>query len=118
MEKEDKGKSDIAYSTVVKAGKRRTYFMDVRRNRGDDYFITITESTRKFNNDGYERHKILLYKEDFNRFLSHLKDSIDYVKNDLRPDFDYEQAERRQADWEASQDVGEPKDKKEDDLDW
>jgi hypothetical protein len=57
----------------IKAGKRRTYFFDVRRTKGEDFYITLTESTKKFNSDGYERHKIFLYKEDFNRFLAQLQ---------------------------------------------
>lgn len=91
------------YSTKVRAGKRRTYFFDVRKTKGEDYYITITESTRKFNDGGYERHKIFIYKEDFNRFLNSLNDVMDHVKKELMPDFDYEMYERRQAEWEAQQ---------------
>jgi uncharacterized protein with von Willebrand factor type A (vWA) domain len=92
---------ESVYSTKVKAGKRRTYFFDVRQTKGEDYYITLTESTRKFNGDGYNRHKIFLYKEDFNRFLKGLEDAIDHVKTNLMPDFDYELYERRQEEWEA-----------------
>lgn len=103
MENEERGKFDIVHSNKVKAGKRRTYFFDVRKTKSNDYYISLTESTRKVNGDGYERHKIFIYKEDFNRFLSQLQETIDYVKSDLMPDFDYEQVERRQAEWEAQQ---------------
>lgn len=103
MEYEDKGKFDSVYTAKVKAGKRRTYFFDVRKTKGDDYYIVLTESTKKFNADGYERHKIFLYKEDFNRFLAQLQVTIDHVKQDLMPDFDYDLSEKRQAEWEASQ---------------
>lgn len=102
MANEEYNQRENIYSTKVRAGKRRTYFFDVRKTKGDDYYITITESTKKFNDDGYERHKIFLYKEDFNRFLSSLNDTIDYVKTDLMPDFDYEIYERRQKEWEES----------------
>ncbi len=118
MEYEDRGKFDSVYTAKVKAGKRRTYFFDVRRTKGEDYYITLTESTKKFNSDGYERHKIFLYKEDFNRFLAQLQETIDHVKKDLMPDFDYEQFEKRQAEWEASQEEGSTQEKKDDDLNW
>lgn len=94
---------ESVYSTKVRAGKRRTYFFDVRRTKGEDFYITLTESTRKFDGQGYERHKIFLYKEDFNRFQNSLNETIDYVKTELMPDYDYEQYERRQAEWEAQQ---------------
>ncbi len=100
----DNSKQENIYSTKVKAGKRRTYFFDVRQTKGDDYFITLTESTRRFDGNGYERHKLFLYKEDFNRFVAGLQETVDYVKTELMPDFDYEQYERRQKEWEASLD--------------
>ncbi len=103
MENEGKRKFDSVYSQKVKAGKRRTYFFDVRQTKGNDYYITLTESTKKFNRDGYERHKLFLYKEDFNRFLGSLEDVINHVKTELMPDFDYEQFDRRQEEWEAQQ---------------
>lgn len=95
----ERGPENI-YSNRVKAGRRRTYFFDVRKTKGDDYYITLTESTRKFNGEGYSRHKIFLYKEDFNRFLEGLQDAINHVKNDLMPEYDYEQFDRRQEEWE------------------
>lgn len=95
---------ESVYSTKVRAGKRRTYFFDVRQTKRDDYYITLTESTKRYESEGYDRHKIFLYKEDFNRFLAHLTDTINHVKTELIPDFDYEQYERRQAEWEASLD--------------
>ena len=95
---------ESVYSTKVRAGKRRTYFFDVRQTKRDDYYITLTESTKRYEGEGYDRHKIFLYKEDFNRFQQHLNDTIDHVKTELLPDFDYEQYERRQAEWEASLD--------------
>lgn len=97
---ENDKKFESVYSTKVRAGKRRTYFFDVRQTKGDDYYITITESTKRFDGNGYERHKIFLYKEDFNRFLNSLNETVDHVKSDLMPDFDYELYERRQREWE------------------
>jgi hypothetical protein len=81
---------DSVYSKRIRAGKRRTYFFDVRSTRGNDYYLTITESRKRFNEDGYDRHKIFLYKEDFNKFIKGLGEAIDYVKTDLMPDFDFD----------------------------
>lgn len=81
---------ESVYSKRIRAGKRRTYFFDVRATRGNDYYITITESRKKFNENGYDRHKIFLYKEDFNKFLKALTEAVDYVKTDLMPDFDFD----------------------------
>jgi hypothetical protein len=122
VEKEGNSKFDSVYSSKVRAGKRRTYFFDVKKTKGDDYYITLTESTKKFDGRGYERHKIFLYKEDFNRFISSLEDTINHVKNELMPDFDYEQYERREEEWakedqESSNDT--PKtESEEEDISW
>ena len=70
-------------SKAVKAG-RRTYFFDVRATRGDDYFLTITESRKMQNPDGsfsYDRHKIFLYKEDFDKFVHGLSETLDYIRS-------------------------------------
>lgn len=87
---DDKRNTEVAFSKKIKAGKRRTYFFDVRETRGNDYFITITESKKRFNDDGYDRHKMFLYKEDFNKFLAALTETIDFVKTELMPDFDFD----------------------------
>src|SRR5689334_23635178 len=89
---------ESVYSKRIRAGKRRTYFFDVRATRGNDYYITITESRKKFNENGYDRHKIFLYKEDFNKFLKALTEAVDYVKTDLMPDFDFDAFNHDQTD--------------------
>lgn len=94
--------NDSVYSKKVKAGKRRTYFFDVRETRGNDFYLTLTESTRRFNGEGYDRHKIFLYKEDFNRFISGLEESINYIKTELMPDYDYDEFTRKHEEWEAN----------------
>ncbi len=83
-------RNESIFSKRIKAGKRRTYFFDVRSTRGNDYFITITESKKRFDDNGYDRHKMFLYKEDFNKFLAGLTETIQYVKTDLMPDFDFD----------------------------
>lgn len=83
-------KMESVFSSRIRAGKRRTYFFDVRATRGNDYFLTITESRKRFDNNGYDRHKIFLYKEDFNKFIKALGEAIDHVKTELMPDFDFD----------------------------
>ena len=78
------------YSKRIRAGKRRTYFFDVRATRGNDYYLTITESRKMFDDNGYDRHKVFLYKEDFNKFIKALGEAVDYVKTELMPDFDFD----------------------------
>lgn len=81
---------DSVYSKRIRAGKRRTYFFDVRATKGNDYFLTITESRKRFDDNGYDRHKIFLYKEDFNKFLKAMQEAVDFVKTELMPDFDFD----------------------------
>ena len=83
-------KIESVYSTRVRAGKRRTYFFDVRATRANDYFLTITESRKRFDNNGYDRHKVFIYKEDFNKFIKAINEAIDFVKTELMPDFDFD----------------------------
>jgi len=83
-------KMESVYSKRIRAGKRRTYFFDVRATRGNDYYLTITESRKRFNDNGYDRHKIFLYKEDFNKFIKALNEVVDHVKTELMPDFDFD----------------------------
>lgn len=74
---------DEIYSNAVKAGKR-TYFFDVKVTRNNDYYLTITESKKRFDNNGnpsFEKHKVFLYKEDFDKFVEGLEDVINVVKN-------------------------------------
>ena len=96
----DKKKFESIYSTKVKAGKRRTYFVDVRQTKGNDYYLTITESTKRFDSNDYERHKIFLYKEDFNRFRDAVNDTINHIQTELMPDYDYDEFTRRNEEYE------------------
>jgi hypothetical protein len=98
---------DSVYSKRIRAGKRRTYFFDVRTTKGNDYYLTITESRKRFNDDGYDRHKIFLYKEDFNKFIKALGEAVDHVKTDLMPDFDFD-AFNHENDMEGEDHYGTP----------
>ena len=87
---DERKQQDSVYSKRVRAGKRRTYFFDVRETRSSDYFLTITESRKRFDDNGYDRHKIFLYKEDFNKFQKALGEALDHVRTELMPDFDFD----------------------------
>lgn len=84
-EKKSNGKGkvrDDIFSKAVRAGKR-TYFFDVKATRRNDYYLTITESKKKFNQDGtfyFEKHKLFLYKEDFDKFADGLEEVVDYIR--------------------------------------
>ncbi len=92
MEELKNNNREEIYSEKVKAGKR-TYFFDVKSTRSNDYYLTITESKKRFNKDDegftYEKHKIFLYKEDFNKFLEALNNTVNHVKNELMPEVDF-----------------------------
>ena len=80
---EDKIIKEEIFTKVVRAGKR-TYFFDVKATRKDDYYLTITESKKRLGKEGkvfYEKHKIFLYKEDFEKFSEGLKDAVTYIGN-------------------------------------
>ncbi len=92
------------YSKKVKAGKR-TYFFDVKATRANDYYLTITESKKKFKDgeDGhfYEKHKIFLYKEDLNKFLEALNETAAHIKKELMPGYDFAQFDNRNKEWDS-----------------
>jgi len=105
-ENKTNGRDEI-YSEKVKAGKR-TYFFDVKSTRSNDYYLTITESKKRFKEDGftYEKHKIFLYKEDFNKFLEALNNTVNHVKQELMPDVDFSQFDHaREEREEATEEV-------------
>jgi hypothetical protein len=98
LEKNDRG--DL-FSKSVRAGKR-TYFFDVKSTRGNDYYLTITESKKRFGTDGkftYEKHKIFLYKEDFEKFIEGLNEAITHIKeNAPEIETNYEPGEKKDSD--------------------
>ena len=82
--------AEDVFSKPVRAGKR-TYFFDVKTTKGNDYYLTITESKRKVEKDGrfvYDKHKIFLYKEDFDKFSEGLQEVIDYIRTNCLKDAD------------------------------
>ena len=96
MEENKENERQEIFSERVRAGKR-TYFFDVKATRANDYYLTITESKRKIKDDGYtyEKHKVFLYKEDFNKFVNALNAAVSHVKEELLPDVDFEQFDRK-----------------------
>lgn len=86
------------FSKRIRAGKRRTYFFDVRTTKANDYYLTITESKKRFNDDGYDRHKVFIYKEDFNKFIHTLEEVVDHIKTELMPEYDFDEFTREPED--------------------
>lgn len=101
----DNGKVEI-YSQRVRAGKR-TYFFDVKATRSNDYYLTITESKRRYKDDGYfyEKHKVFLYKEDFNKFIEALNNTVNHVKTELLPEVDFAQFDRSNEEEKETEDT-------------
>lgn len=97
MEEKHSNEREEIFSERVRAGKR-TYFFDVKATRSNDYYLTITESKRKYKEDGftYEKHKIFLYKEDFDKFVSALNNTVNHVKDELLPDLDFSQFDKEE----------------------
>lgn len=97
----DKNVKEEIYTKVVRAGKR-TYFFDVKATRKEDFYLTITESKKRLGKEGkifYEKHKIFLYKEDFEKFADGLKDAVTFIgngKNELKAEITHSENEAKQ----------------------
>lgn len=76
---ENKEREEV-FSKKVRAGKR-TYFFDVKSTRSDDYYVTITESKKRLEDGVFVKHKIFLYKEDFEKFSEGLAETVEYIKS-------------------------------------
>lgn len=89
MDGQDSNRREDIFSKPVRAGKR-TYFFDVKATRGNDYYLTITESKRRIDENGrfhYDKHKLFLYKEDFEKFADGLTEAIDFIKSEKGEDY-------------------------------
>ena len=97
----EKNVKEEIYTKVVRAGKR-TYFFDVKATRKEDYYLTITESKKRLGKEGkifYEKHKIFLYKEDFEKFADGLHNAVSFIgngKNELRTEITHSEEETKQ----------------------
>jgi hypothetical protein len=87
-EKEKQARREDIFSRAVRAGKR-TYFFDVKATKSDQYYLTITESKRRFNAEQgkffYEKHKVFLYQEDFEKFKTGLETTIRFIETGEAP---------------------------------
>ena len=93
----DFNRRDDIFSNPVRAGKR-TYFFDVKATRGDDYYITITESKRRMDDNGkfiYDKHKIFLYKEDFDKFSEGFESCLQFIRENKGDDYGNEPHEAK-----------------------
>ena len=106
---------DIVYSQAVKAGKR-IYYLDVKRNKRDELFLSITESKKIISGDGpeasysFEKHKIFLYQEDFSKFIGALSNAISYIHERQPNGEEYSPATEEIGDTDNSDEVGIPLD--------
>ena len=89
MDGQDSKRREDIFSKPVRAGKR-TYFFDVKSTRGGDYYLTITESKRRIDDNGkfhYDKHKLFLYKEDFEKFADGFQEAINFIKDEKGEDY-------------------------------
>ncbi len=93
MDDFEKRDNQEIYSKKIRAGKR-TYFFDVKSTKANDYFITITESKKRFEDGTFIKHKIFLYKEDFNKFTEAFVETVNYVKTELMPEYNFDEFTR------------------------
>jgi hypothetical protein len=101
---EEKVVKEEIFTKIVRAGKR-TYFFDVKSTRKDDYYLTITESKKRLGKEGkvfYEKHKIFLYKEDFEKFSDGLKDAVGYIANGKNDTAGYVQSDGSESGFEKN----------------
>jgi len=99
-EESEKFEREEIFSRAVRAGKR-TYFFDVKATRRNDLYLTITESKKRFNRDGrfyYEKHKIFLYKEDFDKFSEGLSEAVNFIKSSKNEPVENEKIKKADAD--------------------
>ncbi len=79
------------YEKKIRAGKKRTYFFDIKETRNSGYSLVITESRKRFDDRGFDRTSIYVYQEDINKFSKGLNEAVDYIKTELMPDYDFDQ---------------------------
>ena len=96
LENKDRDREEI-FSRSVRAGKR-TYFFDVKATAANEQYLTITESKRRFSNEQgkfiYEKHKLFLYREDFDKFFRGLNDTIEFIRTGKAPEMPFEDQEK------------------------
>ncbi|HMP30625.1 MAG TPA: DUF3276 family protein [Saprospiraceae bacterium] len=94
------------HSLKLVAGNRRTYYFDIKKGKGEDnFYLVITESIKRNDGRGFDKHKIMLFKEDLNRFGEMVNTSLDHIKSQLLPDYDFEHYSKKQKEWEDEQSI-------------
>lgn len=112
MEGMDNKENGAVFTQLVKAGKR-TYFFDVKATRHGDYYLTVTESKKRFSDDGrftFEKHKIFVYREDIEKFTDALRDTFDFIQSQPAPENNYQnyQNNRNEANNQAADNNQQP----------
>ena len=102
QEQDNNHMNEIVKTHKIVAGSRRTYYIDIRKSKNEEFYITISESIKRNDGRGFDKHKIFLFKEDFNRFTEKINESVEYIKKDLMPNFDFDFFTKKQDDWEAA----------------
>ena len=99
MQVEDKTEKSEIFSKRVKAGKR-TYFFDIKPTRSGDFYVTLTESKKRITEDGftYDKHKLFLYKEDVKKFTEALEETLNHLKTELMPEYDFDAVYEKELD--------------------
>lgn len=100
MEGMDNKENGAVFTKLVKAGKR-TYFFDVKATRHGDYYLTVTESKKRFSDDGrftFEKHKIFVYREDIEKFTDALRDTFDFIQSQPAPENNYQNYQNNRND--------------------
>ena len=100
MEEKNQERREDIFSQAVRAGKR-TYFFDVKATKTDQYYLTITESKRRFNSEQgkfyYEKHKVFLYQEDFEKFVNGMETAIKFIQTGEKPTEEAPMQEQKKA---------------------
>ena len=108
MEEKNQERREDIFSQAVRAGKR-TYFFDVKATKADQYYLTITESKRRFNSEQgkfyYEKHKVFLYQEDFEKFVHGMETAIKFIQTGEKPAEEEVPEKKEEAKTESSTDV-------------
>lgn len=90
------------YERKVRAGKKRTYFFDIKEARNSGFSLVITESRKRFDDRGFDRTSIYVYQEDINKFTKGLIEAVDYIKTELLPDYNFDKYDNEFEDGNGS----------------
>jgi hypothetical protein len=104
--------NEIVQTLKLVAGNRRTYYFDIRKSKAEEnFYLTISESIKRNDGRGFDKHKIMVFKEDLTRFAELLNLSVEKFKTDLMPTYDFEKFSNKQKEWEEAN-------KNENDINW